>query len=175
MGGVDFAVVYENIPVEIGYRYQATTPRIYRELRKYLRDKKDVSLLDVGCGKGRMLKFFSKCSLYKVDGLEYSKELVDIAKNNMKILSIDSNVYRGDASQWNGYDEYNYFYLFNPFGKDVMAGFLGKLVESYKRNQRKITIIYLNPKEAEELKKIGFREKEYLKGCSVYEYGEVSE
>ena len=146
--GVDFSVDYENIPQKIGNRYEATSPRILwnAKMKKLLKSFSDKdSILDVGCGKGRMLVFFKKFAFVKVDGLEYSRELVDIANLNMKKLNLDCHIYQGDAKEWNKYVDYNVFYLFNPFNGSVMEGFLDKLMESYSICKRRINVIYFNP------------------------------
>lgn len=59
-----------------------------RKISNYLRGRvsdKD-AIIDVGCGKGRMLYFFAQFPFRLVDGLEYSGELVAIAQNNFAIL-----------------------------------------------------------------------------------------
>lgn len=171
--GVDFAVVYENIPKEIGTRYSATTPRIYWKLYLYLKGqtRKDIKMLDVGCGKGRMLEFFSRCGISTVDGIEYSEELVGIARANMDVLGLKCKIFHGNAAEWDGYDSYNYFYLFNPFGKIIMEGFGKSLIASCHRKPRKITIIYFNPKEERTLIELGMKkEQDIVDQCSVFTY-----
>jgi len=52
-------------------------------LKKYL--KKDNDVLDIGCGNGRLYSFLKKTSLCKKYlGIDQSKELIDLAKNNYK-------------------------------------------------------------------------------------------
>ena len=59
-----------------------------RAIKNYLRDKvtQDDAIIDIGCGKGKMLYFFSKFPFRKVGGLEYSQRLIDIAERNMQKL-----------------------------------------------------------------------------------------
>ena len=172
--GVDFSTIYEKIPKDVGNRYLATTPRIYFGLYSYFKSqtREDIKILDVGCGKGRMLEFFSWCGIGKVDGIEYSEELVEIAKNNMIVLGLNCEIFQGNAAEWDGYGSYNYYYLFNPFGKSVMEGFGKQVIESYNRNPRIITVIYFNPKEEETLINLGMKkEKDIMDRCSVFTYG----
>lgn len=51
------------------------------------------AIIDLGCGKGKCLEFFSKFPFSRVDGLEYSEELTKIARNNMKVLGLKSYIY----------------------------------------------------------------------------------
>lgn len=173
-GGVDFSSEFENIPKEIGNRYTATSPRILwnakmKELMKNFSEKD--SILDVGCGKGRMLVFFKKYSFAKVDGLEYSNELVEIAKSNMSKLNLDCRIYQGNAKEWDKYGNYNVFYLFNPFNGSTMEGFINKLIESYRINNRKITVIYFNPREDAMFMDNYFRKETIDESLNMYIYG----
>ena len=67
-----------------------------------------------------------------------------LLKNNFTKLGIDySNVIRDDASNvTEKLDEYNYFYMYNPFGGELFSKVIKNLEESYLRNKRRITLIY---------------------------------
>lgn len=148
--GCDFAAPMDNnqigIAPEEGIRYQATTPRIFLDIRRQLKSiSNNDSILDVGCGKGRMLHFFSTNFRFgKVDGLEYSQRLANIARQNMDQLHLKTNIYVENAAAFTQLN-YNYFYLFNPFPKNIMDVFVQHLCENIKQNPRKVTILYLNP------------------------------
>ena len=47
-------------------------------------DKKDI-FVDFGCGKGRVLLIASQYKFNKIIGIEFSPELVDIARSNVSI------------------------------------------------------------------------------------------
>ena len=69
-------------------RYSTTSSRTLNLIGNYLYDKvtdKD-AIIDIGCGKGRMLYFFSQFPFKYVDGLEYSRELVAAAEGNIAIM-----------------------------------------------------------------------------------------
>lgn len=150
MRGCDFAAPMDNQEIGIapseGVRYQATTPRIYRNLKRQLKHTgNEDAILDVGCGKGRMLYFFlKKCHFGKVDGLEYSERLAAIARQNMEKLHLPAQVYVANAAEFTQLD-YNYFYLFNPFPEKIMLPFVQHLCDSIAKNPRKVTILYMNP------------------------------
>lgn len=149
--GVDFYTVVSNegTPEALAgnHIYQATSLLYGRDVREYLckQDHTDDRVIDVGCGKGRMLELFTELGFAKADGLEYSPELSEIARKNMKTLGLPCQVFTGDAALFDGYDAYNWFYLFNPFNEKVMRKFIGKLEESLRRNPRAITVLYINP------------------------------
>lgn len=54
-------------------------------------------------------------------------------------------IFQGDAALYDAYDEYNYFYLYNPFNEIIMTPFLRHVKESAERSPRDIHIIYYNP------------------------------
>lgn len=153
--GVDFFAPYFNG----SHRYRAT-PRMYdRAVKKILRqsDHAGDRILDVGCGKGRMLEELSAFGFLKVDGLDYDSHLVEIARKNMKTLGLPCEVFIGDATAFDGYDAYNYFYLCQPFPEDIMLRFIDKLKESLRRSPRAITIVYMNPVCEKNFADAGFR------------------
>ena len=128
------------------YLYESTHLRTDRQLRKICRHvSKNDAILDVGCGKGRMLEFFSRYPFRKADGLEVDKGLSVIAKSNMHRLGLSSKVYNVDARDFEHWDRYNYYYFYNPFPKEVMDVCLDHIVLSLFRRPRKITALYANP------------------------------
>ena len=133
---------------------------------KYLRGKiseKD-SILDAGCGKGKMLYFLTKFPFGKICGLEYSPKLVEIARRNMSKIRNGGGVeiIHGDASVFDDIDRYNYFYIFNSFDDTIMKPFLRNIKASLSRTPRKIHIIYFNPLQHELLISEGFTQEQEL-------------
>ena len=61
-----------------------TTVKYLYKVLDYLKINKNKKILDIGCGKGYLIKFLNKCGYTKVDGLEISKKLAMIARNNFK-------------------------------------------------------------------------------------------
>ncbi|MGN0358738.1 MAG: methyltransferase domain-containing protein [Candidatus Fimousia sp.] len=105
-------------------------------------------LLDVGCGKGVVLKEAVKFPFEKVAGIEIRHELVQIAKSNFKILGIADMVkcMEADAVEFEQYGEYNVFFFFNPFSEEIMKKVVDKIIKSRNETERIITVIYHNPR-----------------------------
>ena len=160
--GVDFYAPVDNegTPEALAghIRYESTGFLFDRALKEFLRRQNHANdrILDVGCGKGRMLEVFHTFGFLKADGLEYSSELSKIARENMKKLGLPCEVFTGDAAEFDGYDTYNWFYLYNPFAQNIMLRFIGKLKESLRRNPRKITILYTYPRCESAFAEAGF-------------------
>lgn len=128
-----------------GHAYEASfeMPNILANLKIKDRD----ALIDVGCGKGYILYLFSRLPFSLIDGIEYNKELCDIAQKNIEILFDDKNrynIYCGDARNFN-YDKYNYFFLSNPFNEEGTSEFIQTLKESISNCPRDIILIYQFP------------------------------
>ncbi len=165
--GCDFS--YWDTPKELdghedkGNKYQPSTDSLKKVLKK-LNISKDDSIIDIGCGKGKALYVMSKFPFKKVAGFDISKKLVDIAKKNMKILGVDKvEIFTADACDFNKYDDYNYFYMFNAVPEKVFKKTIDNIEKSLKRKQRDCYFIYLNPVCEDILLKNGFKEFDHYK------------
>jgi len=104
------------------------------------------SIIDVGCGKGSAMKYLLDFPFAKVDGIELSAQIANIATQNFKRMKENRcKVFTGDAGHFNQYDEYNYIYFYNPFPAIVMSEVIDNLKKSIKMSDREIVIIYMSP------------------------------
>jgi hypothetical protein len=146
--GLDFLSVrkYEQIGFDKNLVSKAS-PSGNKYLTDILKDMKisnNDNILDIGSAKGSALKYFSKFPFKKIDGLELSESLSKICTNNFSILKINNvKVHNICATEFKGYNEYNFFYLYNPFPEIIMIKFIDCLKKQIKN--KKITIIYNNP------------------------------
>jgi SAM-dependent methyltransferase len=117
---------------------------------------KEDSILDIGCGKGSAIRALSSFNFYKIDGLEISEYLANIARANFKILKDNKpNIFNCNALKFNDYNNYNYLYLYNPFPPSVFEGFL--IILNSQINNKKLFIIYNNPVCGQLLIEDGFK------------------
>lgn len=147
--GLDFA---REVSTKDGIKCGApSTARVRHIVRKYFGNKitKSDSIIDIGCGKGKMLTFFAEFPFGNIDGLEYVQEMVDIAKQNINVLKLGGvTVIAGDARIYEDFDRYNYFYMSNPFwDDDIMISLITNIKKSISRKNRTIHIIYNNPRQ----------------------------
>ena len=128
---------------------------------------KEDSFLDIGCGKGRVILFMHLFGFRKIDGIEYSNEISSVAKKNIDRLKIKrSKIYTIDAAEFNYYNEYNYIFMYNPFGEDIMEKVMKKLVADTEHD---VKIIYYHPAYDGVLLRHGILfEKDLGKEVSVY-------
>ena len=104
------------------------------------------SIFDYGCGKGSSILIFAYYGIKTIGGIEYDANLYNSCVKNLNALGIDSSyVVKGDARGFFDIDNFNYFYFYNPFKGATFDKVISNVEDSFRRNRRKITIIYSNP------------------------------
>ncbi len=102
------------------------------------------SILDIGCGKGSAIRVLLKFNFNKVDGIELSEYLAKKAINNFnKLNNFKPKIFQQNVLEFKDYNNYNYFYLYNPFPGSVFSEFL-TLINKQVR-EKDIYIVYNNP------------------------------
>lgn len=125
--------------------YSKTDEKHLKEIFAALSFTGEERLLDIGCGKGVVLRAAAGYPFAKVAGIEIDERLAAIAVKIFKILNIEDKVecICADAAEFDDYDSYNVFFLFNPFPEIVMEQVIDKLLKTAAKNP--VTIIYHNP------------------------------
>lgn len=105
------------------------------------------AVFDFGCGKGGALLLFLRSGIQKIAGVEYDKPLYDILLENYQKISVSSeNIINGDAALiMSELDDYNYFFMYNPFQGETFCQVINNIEESWQRKRRRITFIYSGP------------------------------
>ncbi|MDG3547078.1 class I SAM-dependent methyltransferase [Methanobacterium formicicum] len=75
-------------------KYMAINQKLDNFFQQYLKEnsKKNLKILEIGCGRGKKLIYFAKkmdCTIY---GVDYSKEGVELAKENLKLAGVEGTV-----------------------------------------------------------------------------------
>jgi predicted RNA methylase len=114
------------------------------------------TLLDYGSGKGRVLLAAGRFPFGRVLGLELNQDDCEIARSNVQIAAPrlrcpSIEVITADATTWPVPDDVTYIYMFNPFWGDTFRAMLDRVLESLDRRQRELTIVYANPKCADDV------------------------
>lgn len=138
------------------YGYEGCYP-VKKILRKLKITEKD-SILDIGCGKGLFLYYASEFDFNKIDGIEYEDEYAEIARKNAFILKNEKiHIFKIDAQNFDKYDEYNFFFLNNPFDAKTTESVIKKIIQSLEVRKRPIRIIYQFPFKRKIFEKYGFK------------------
>ena len=148
--GVDFSswVSQEEAGFDVrrGNQYQPSSiPSLKKALSLY-RIRETDALIDIGCGKGKVMCVCAKYPFREIRGLELSPSLAQIARRNFAMLGLERcAVIVGDAMSFEDYDPYTFFYMFNPFPEEVFRAALRNMAASMRRAPRKCVLIYMNP------------------------------
>ena len=137
--------------VERANDYSPTPDKLIETLEKFHISAKD-AILDLGSGKGYAMYLMSKYGFGKIGGVELSELLCDIAKDNLDKMmpkGLNWEVINCDAGKWDGYEKYNYFFMYNPFPREVLIEVKRRIEESIIERPRKVTLLYLMPRCAE--------------------------
>lgn len=156
--GLDFSWVTEEqlgLAPERGYRYSNSGgPELSAVLKKLIISPEDVAL-DAGCGKGGALITLKRFPFRRVDGLEISARLIEIAQRNLARSGLTGRIHQADAAQFTDFDDYTFIYMYNPFPRPVMKAFMANLAASLRDKPRPLTIVYKNPAFDEEIMACG--------------------
>jgi len=130
--------------------------------------------LDIGCGKGRALCMAAHHGFKQVTGLDFSKDLCEIAKQNLiltkqKFPALESAVINNDAFYYEIPDNVDCIFFFNPFDEIIMSAVVNNIFESLQDNPRKLYIIYVNPLHKDQFLKAGYTEIWYSKKMKYIE------
>lgn len=114
--------------------------------------KSDDVVYDIGCGAGRLLFVAALSGVRRCVGVELSKGLSDLARNNAAKLRLPHppiEIRQGDASQ-EDYSDGTAFLFCNPFGAMTLQTVLDQIQTGLKSNPRRIRLMYIHP-EADHL------------------------
>jgi predicted RNA methylase len=101
-------------------------------------------LIDLGCGKGRVLIIAHRLGFHPVTGVEFSPELAEIALQNLSTCGIPGRVLCCDAADVD-FPSDCVIFMYNPFDSHVMEEVARKIRESTSR----IYVVYVNAKYAD--------------------------
>ena len=107
-------------------------------------------LLDIGCGKGRILCVAAHQGFKQITGIDFSKQLCLEAEGNLKNTTqkypdLKYSVITKDAMNYEIPSNVDCIFLFNPFDVVVMGAVLYNIMESAQDFSRDITVVYANP------------------------------
>lgn len=164
MCGTDYSFIDKSVKSNSREPYYATPVASLVNLRRYIKSDLDKGrghdVLDIGCGKGFMLNFFSHMSFDTVSGIEYDKRLLSKARRNLYKSGVKArvNTYNGDAALFKKYQDYDVFYMYNPFDRNTLSCIIDRILDTLRYKSRPIYIIYCNPLYEDVLTDNGFVE-----------------
>ena len=107
---------------------------------------KDSTVIDYGCGKGRVGFFLHHKLGCRVLGMEYDERIYHQAMENLdsygtcsELSFVCRNAAEYDAAQA------DCFYFFNPFSVEILHSVMAGILESYYENPREMKLFFYYP------------------------------
>lgn len=156
-------------------RYEAVSFYMLEQLLTAFRKiSAETSIIDLGCGKGRMMMVAPHFGITNIKGIDFARELCQQAIANMKVKEkqfpgIKWKVIHQNVEEYNVRRSDSVFFMFNPFDSQVLKNFLRKLDASCEQFPRTTYFIYASPQHQQMLLDDGYaliyqKQKMYLKG-----------
>ena len=128
--------------------YEAVNYYLLETLFTYFRQVSNAdSLVDLGCGKGRVLVVAAHFGFTNITGIDFATELCEEASENIKKVhqnfqGVKWNVINDSAEQHNISHNDSVFFMFNPFTEEIVDKFLEKLERSCRLFPRTTWFLY---------------------------------
>ena len=105
------------------------------------------TVLDYGCGKGRVGFFLAHETGAKTIGIEYDVRIHSAALENRKTAaeSQKTEFLPARAEAYRLSPEVNRCYFFNPFSSEILRKVMARILESYYENPREIFLFFYYP------------------------------
>ena len=107
------------------------------------------TLLDYGCGKGRVDFFLSYQTRCHTIGVEYNERIYEKAVENREqgAAAGRTEFVLADAVQFSVPAEVDRIYFFNPFSIEILKKVLARVLESYYENPRELLLFFYYPSD----------------------------
>jgi len=139
--------------------YYATAPSLFRgaialwseTLAGSGQRLSDYKLIDVGCGKGRVVMLASEYGFREIVGVELNPHLAAVARKNLRkwlrsALACPSvAVVHADALSFPIADEPVVLFFFNSFEREMVEMWLNRLAQAASARANPIDLIYVHP------------------------------
>lgn len=145
--------------------------RLMNEIAKYDHNK---TLLDLGCGKGRVMIVAAAYGFEQISGIDISKEFCNEATATTvsyaeKNPQVHFTIINQDALSYDIPDNICCVFLFNPFDELIMTGVVSNILKSQCAYPRTLRVIYANPQHKSVFLENGFNEIFYVKKLNYFE------
>jgi SAM-dependent methyltransferase len=164
--------------------YGATRALPFFGLLKQLNLPKDITFVDLGSGKGRVVLLAAEWGFRKVVGIEFSGPLCEINRNNLvaykrrHALKAQVEIIESDVTQYVFQKDDRVCFLFDPFDSVILEQVLRNLKQSLRLHPRTLWMIYNTPAEHAVVMGSGVFQKwqcHWVRGTEFFVYCHVPE
>ena len=131
------------------YPYEPTPYSVLERLANSGLIRKNNTLIDYGCGKGRVDYFMAYQTKCHSIGIEYDERIYNralanktdaVSGNKVKFLCVDAVGFKIP-------DNVDRFFFFNPFSVEIFKSVLANIIDSYYENQREMLVMCYYPSD----------------------------
>ena len=107
------------------------------------------TVVDYGCGKGRVGFFLSYRTKCKAIGIEYDERILAAALENQKaaVRGARADFVLTRAEAYEVPPEVSRCYFFNPFSAEILHKVMARILESYYAHPREILLFFYYPSD----------------------------
>ena len=105
------------------------------------------TVLDYGCGKGRVDCFLSRETGARTVGIEYDERIYADAVENQKAAGTDTEILLTRAERYAVPHGVNRCYFFNPFSVEILHKVLARILDSWYDAPRELFLFFYYPSE----------------------------
>jgi len=129
------------------YPYEPTPYCVLETLAKEGYIGKKNTLIDYGCGKGRVDFFLSYQTRCRSIGIEYDDRIYHVAVENQKNAASAGRTtfLMENAETYQVPTEADRFYFFNPFSVEILQSVIGRILDSYYEEPREMLLFFYYP------------------------------
>lgn len=105
------------------------------------------SVIDYGCGSGRILCAARRAGVRRLIGVEVNNELAELCRRNLQNLRGPDSSFdlkQIDVSEFCP-EWASHAFLFNPFGPDTLELVIRRLEEMAHRERSEVLVVYIHP------------------------------
>lgn len=134
---------------EYRYPYEPTPYSVLERLADSGLVSKEDTVLDYGCGKGRVSFFLSNRTKAATIGIEYDEKIYDGALKNKKtaVHGANADFVLTRAEEYEVPVSVNRCYFFNPFSVEILHKVMARIIESYYDDPREIFLFFYYPSD----------------------------
>lgn len=129
------------------YPYEPTPYSVLERLARHGMIGAGDTVLDYGCGKGRVGFFLSAQTRANAIGIEYDERIFQSALDNQKtaVSRTKASFVQARAETYPVPREVNRCYFFNPFSVEILRKVMARVLESYYENPREVLLFFYYP------------------------------
>ena len=131
------------------YPYEPTPYGVLERLANSGYIGKNNTLLDFGCGKGRVDFYLSYQTRCRSIGIEYDGRILEAAKSNQKtfVSGRRTDFILANAEHYTVPEAVDRCYFFNPFSVEILKKAVARITESYYENPREMLLFFYYPSD----------------------------